>query len=90
MSNGNQGKQIGNNEDIMKAFETTEEYKSWLESLFAIIGYTSNEEEDEELAAELIADHLNASFALQKGLDSAKYKSSKKIHDDWLLDNSGQ
>lgn len=90
MSNENQGKQVGSNEDIMKVFETTEEYNAWLESLFAIIGYTSRDEEDEELAAELIADHLNASFALQKGLDGAKYKSSKKKHDEWLLDNCGQ
>ena len=93
MSNENQGKEI--DKDLIKALETTEEYKAWYNSLFAIIGYTSNEEiDDEELAMELIADHLNASFELQngleKGLDNVKYKKTKELHDDWVLDNSGQ
>lgn len=91
MSNENQG--IDN--DIIKALETTEEYKAWYESLFAIIGYTSNEElNDENLAMELIADHLNASFELQngleKGLENLKHTKTKELYDDWLLDNSGQ
>ncbi|MGB9980329.1 hypothetical protein [Methanobacterium sp.] len=85
----------GIDKDSIKALETTEEYKAWYESLFAIIGYTSNEElEDEDLAKELIVDHLNASFKLQngleKGLDNIKYRKTKELHDDWLLDNSGQ
>ena len=93
MSNENQEKEI--NVDLIKALETTEEYKAWYDSLFAIIGYTSNEEiDDEDLAMELIADHLNASFELQngleKGLDNVKYKKTKELHDDWMLDNSGQ
>ena len=93
MSDGNQGKEM--DKGLIKALETTEEYKAWYNSLFAIIGYTSNEEiDDEELAMELIADHLNASFELQngleKGLDNVKYKKTKELHDDWVLDNSGQ
>ena len=93
MSNENQGKEI--DKDLIEALETTEEYKAWYNSLFAIIGYTSDEEiDDEELAMELIADHLNASFQLQngleKGLDNVKYKKTKELHDDWVLDNSGQ
>lgn len=77
--------------DLIKMFETTEEYKAWQESLFAIIGYIADEEnDDEELVLELIADHLNTSFALQKGLESARLKTSKNLHEDWLLDNSGQ
>ena len=93
MSNENQGK--GMDKDLIKALETTEEYKAWYNSLFAIIGYTSNEElNDENLARELIADHLSASFELQqgleKGLENVKYGKTKELHDDWLLDNSGQ
>jgi hypothetical protein len=93
MSNENQENRI--DKDLIKALETTDEYKAWYESLFAIIGYTSNEEsDDEELAMELIADHLNASFELQngleKGLENIRYKKTKELHDDWMLDNSGQ
>lgn len=93
MSNENQ--ENGIDKDLIKALENTDEYKAWYESLFAIIGYTSNEEnDDEELALELIADHLNASFklqnGLQKGLENIKYKKTKELHDDWVLDNCGQ
>jgi hypothetical protein len=92
MSNENHGKAIERaDKDLIKMFETTEEYKEWQESLFAIIGYIANEEnDDEELIMELITDHLNTSFALQKGLESARLKKSKNLHEDWLLDNSGQ
>ena len=81
--------------DLIKMLETTEEYKAWLDSLFAIIGYTSQEkQDDEDLIMELMADHLSASFQLQKGLEnakhSAKFRKTKELHDDWLLDNSGQ
>lgn len=92
MSNENQRKEIENTDkDLIKTLETTEEYKAWQESLFAIIGYVANEElDDENLIMELMADHLNASFELQKGLENARYKTSKDLHDDWLLDNCGQ
>jgi hypothetical protein len=77
--------------NLIKMLETTKEYKAWQESLFAIIGYASREEiDDENLVSELLADHLNASFELQKGLEHARYKTSKELHDDWLLDNCGQ
>lgn len=90
MSNENE-KTIMPDKDLINMLETTEEYKAWQESLFAIIGYIANEEnDDEELIMELIADHLNTSFALQKGLESARLKISKNLHEDWLLDNSGQ
>ncbi len=91
MSNENQE---GINKDIIKELEATEEYKAWQETLFAIIGYISNNEDDEDLAAELMVDHLNTSFELQKGLEkatrNAKYRATKELHDEWLLDNSGQ
>lgn len=92
MSNENQGKCISHvDKDLVKVLETTEEYKAWIESLFAIIGYTSRDDlDDEDLIKELMADHLNASFELQKGLENARYKTSKDLHDDWLLDNCGQ
>ncbi|MBI5680303.1 MAG: hypothetical protein HZC47_05375 [Methanobacterium sp.] len=92
MSNENQGKGIERaDNDLIKALETTEEYKAWQESLFAIIGYTTDEElNDEELAMELMADHLNSSFGLQKGLESARDKKRKELNEEWLLDNSGQ
>ncbi len=91
MSNENQGKWIERvDKDLIRILETTEEYKAWQESLFAIIGYASVEEDDEDLAMELMADHLSTSFELQKGLERARYKTSKELHDEWLLDNSGQ
>lgn len=92
MSNENQRQGILHiDKDLIKMLETTKEYKAWQESLFAIIGYTADEElDDEDLIKELLADHLNASFQLQKGLENARYKTSKDLHDDWLLDNCGQ
>jgi hypothetical protein len=92
MSNENQGKWIERiDKDLIKALETTQEYKAWQESLFAIIGYTTDEElDDENLIRELLADHLNTSFELQKGLENARYKTKKELQEEWLLDNSGQ
>jgi len=91
MSNENQGKWIESvDKDLIKVFETTEEYKAWQESLFAIIGYSSNEEIDEKLVTELLADHLNASFELQKGLGNARQKKGKMIRNELLLDNCGE
>ena len=91
MSNKNQGKWIESvDKDLIKVFETTEEYKAWQESLFAIIGYSSNEEIDEKLVTELLADHLNASFELQKGLGNARQKKGKMIRNELLLDNCGE
>ena len=70
------------NEDIIKEFKTTEEYEAWQESLLAIIGFTSDEDnEDEELAEELIVDHLNASLELQNGIAKAKYEVGRKINE---------
>jgi hypothetical protein len=88
----NKGKGIESvDKDLIKMLETTKEYKAWQESLFAIIGYTTDEEiDDEDLIRELLADHLSASFELQKGLENARYKTSKELHDEWLLDNCGQ
>jgi hypothetical protein len=87
-----EGKGTGNiDNDLIKMLETTKEYKAWQESLFAIIGYASSEEiDDENIITELLADHLNSSFELQKGLENARYKTSKELHDEWLLDNCGQ
>ncbi|MBI4813488.1 hypothetical protein [Methanobacterium sp.] len=91
MSNENQVKWIESvDKDLIKLFETTEEYKAWQESLFAIIGYSSNEEIDEKLVTELLADHLNASFELQKGLGNARHKKGKMIRNELLLDNCGE
>lgn len=86
-----------NNEDkvqyekkLMKKLEITKEYKAWQESLFAIIGFISNEENDEDLMMELMADHLSTSVQLHVGVEKAKYYTSKEEHEQWLLDNSGQ
>ena len=73
MSNENQGKMI--NEDLIKELETTEEYKTWLKSLFDIIGYISNEKLDDlNLMLKLIADHLSTSIKLQNGLENQKIR----------------
>ncbi len=75
MSNKNQGKRI--NKNLIKKLETTEEYRTWLKSLFAIIGYTSDEKLDDlNLILELIADHLSASIKLQNGLEAAKHSEN--------------
>ena len=77
--------------NLLKVLKTTGEYEAWQDSLLAIVGYATNEEqEDEELAVMLIEDHLSASFELQQGLENARFKISKKLQDEWLLDNSGQ
>jgi hypothetical protein len=77
--------------DLIKALETTKEYKSWQESLFAIIGYASSEDpENKDFVRELMSDHLIASIELQDGLEIAKYKASKKRNDETMLDYSGQ
>ncbi len=79
------------NKDLIRQLETTDEYNAWQETLFAIIGYASNEEnDDEDLIMELMADHLYASFKLQDGLDKANYKVKKELHDEWAMDNSGE
>lgn len=77
--------------ELIKALETTKEYEAWQESLFAIIGYASKEEpDDKNFVRELMADHLIASIELQDGLEIAKFKASKKLNDELLLDNAGQ
>jgi len=79
------------NNDILKEFEATKEYEEWQESLFAIIGYTMDEKiNDEELAGELMADHLKASLELGKGLELAKYESGKKMSDEFLRESHGE
>jgi hypothetical protein len=91
MNDKNQGRWIESvDNDLIKVLETTEEYKAWQESLFAIIGYSSNDEIDEKLVTELLADHLNASFELQKGLGNARLKKGKIIRNELLLDNCGE
>lgn len=77
--------------ELIKALETTKEYKTWQESLFAIIGYANSENpDDKKFVRELMADHLIASIELQDGLEIAKFKASKKLNDDMMLDYSGQ
>lgn len=78
-----------NNEEIIREFEATKEYKAWQESLLAIIGYTSEEINDEELADELMVDHLNASLELQRGLEKAKYEAGKKLNEEFQVESRG-
>jgi hypothetical protein len=79
------------NEDIIKELEATKEYNEWQESLLAIIGYTTDEKNnDEELAKELMADHLNASLELQKGLERARYEVGKKLNEDFQEESHGE
>ncbi len=77
--------------ELLKALETTKEYKTWQESLFAIIGYASSEDsDDKDFVRALMTDHLIASIELQDGLEIAKFKASKKLNDEMSLDYSGQ
>jgi len=79
-----------NDEDLIREFKDSKEYKEWQESLLAIIGYSTDEKEDEELADELMADHLNSSLQLQKGLEIARYNASKKLNEDFLNESHGK
>ena len=66
--------QVGNN-DLINEFAATKEYQAWQESLLAIIGYSKNEEiNDEELITDFIADHINSSLGLSKALERIKKK----------------
>ncbi|HTX60994.1 MAG TPA: hypothetical protein VMC48_01685 [Methanobacterium sp.] len=81
--------------NLIEEFESTTEYKAWQDTLFAIIGYTSDvENEDENLSRALIADHLDASFGLQKGIEKAKniakYKKMKQLNDEFVEENRGE
>lgn len=77
--------------DLIKALETTTEYKAWQESLFAIIGYVNSKDpENKDLVRELMTDHLISSFELLDGLEIAKFKTSKNMHDETMMDYSGQ
>jgi hypothetical protein len=79
------------NDNIRKDFEATKEYKAWQESLLAIIGYISDKKNNnEELAGELMADHLNASLELQKGLERAKYEAGRRFNEDFQGDFRGE
>ena len=63
------------NEDLINEFAATKEYLAWQESLLAIIGYSKNEEiNDEELITDFIADHINSSLLLSKALERIKKK----------------
>ena len=80
---------------LIKEFESTDEFKEWKETLFAIIGYTTNsQEEDEELASSLIADHLDASLQLQNGIDKIKFKAqyekTREFNKDFESDLRGE
>lgn len=62
-------------EDLVNEFAATKEYQAWQESLLAIIGYSKNEEiNDEELITDFIADHINSSLELSKALEKIKKK----------------
>ena len=79
------------NDDIRKDFEASKEYEAWQESLLALIGYTSDKKNDnEELAGELMAYHLNASLELQKALSRAKYKAGRKFNEDFQQEIIGE
>jgi hypothetical protein len=91
MSNENEDKWIERvDKELLKVFKTTEEYNVWQDSLLAIVGYASEESYDEELIEELLADHLNASLELQDGLGRARFQTRKALHDEFLLENSGE
>jgi len=63
------------NENIRKEFEATKEYKEWYNSFLAIVGYITDEDvNDEDLARELMEDHLNTSLKLSKGLERVQLK----------------
>ena len=63
------------NEDLLNEFAATKEYQAWQESLLAIIGYSKNEEiNDEDLITDFIADHINSSLELSKALKRIKKK----------------
>ena len=65
-------------EDIIEKFAATDEYKEWLDSLFAVIGYATNEEiDDEDLITDFMADHINASLELSKGLKRIRHRADK-------------
>jgi hypothetical protein len=82
-------------ENLIKEFKSTEEYKKWQESLFAIIGYTSDNENDDIKAAKaLIAEHLDASLQLQNGIEKikfkAQYKKMREFNQDFESDLRGE
>ena len=63
------------NEDLLNEFAATKEYQAWQESLLAIIGYSKNEEiNDEDLITDFLADHINSSLELSKALERIKKK----------------
>ncbi len=82
-------------ENTIKEFKSTEEYKNWQESLFAIIGYTSNDDNDDlSTAKALITEHLDASLQLQNGIDKikfkAQYKKMREFNQDFESDLRGE
>ena len=82
-------------ENLIKEFKSTEEYKNWQESLFAIIGYTSdNENDDIKTAKALITEHLDASLQLQKAIEKVKfkaqYKKMREFNQDFESDLRGE
>lgn len=87
MNKENQEKRV--DKKLIREFKTTKEYKTWFNSLFAIIGYISNEELDDlNLMLKLIADHLNASVELQNGLENTKIRPKKDTDSAYYYDCS--
>lgn len=73
-----------NNDILMIEFETTPEYKKWIETLLAIIGYLKDKKiDDSELLDELMTDHFNASLELGKVMDKLKDRDLKRIDENF-------
>ncbi len=66
-------------EDVIEEFAATDEYKEWLDSLLAVIGYATNDKiDDEDLITDFMADHINASLELSKGLKRIRHKVERR------------
>ena len=75
------------NEDLLNEFAATKEYQAWQESLLAIIGYSKNEEiNDEDMITDFIADHINSSLELSKALERIK----KKLDEENLKEKTAE
>lgn len=88
-------KDIEIDENLLNEFKNSEEYKTWQESLFAIIGYTSDDKNKDITTAEaLIAEHLDASLQLQNGIEKikfkAQYKKMREFNKDFESDLRGE
>ncbi len=73
-----------NNDILMIEFEATPEYKKWIETFLAIIGYLKDKKiNDNEILDELMADHFNASLELGKVMDKLKDRDLKRIDENF-------